>query len=79
MNTQLVHSLIQVILSLPAEERALLGEKLSAANPLPPSTDPSWTEEAIDTFLALGREAVPGRLQNSAVNHDRYLYGDTPE
>jgi hypothetical protein len=75
MNTQLVDSLVQVILSLPAEERALLGEKLATANPVEVAANNAWTEEAIDIFLALGRDATPGRLNNPSVNHDRYLYG----
>jgi hypothetical protein len=76
MNTQLVDSLVQVILSLPAEERALLGEKLATPSPIEAATDNAWTEEAVDIFLSLGRDAVPGRLKNTAVNHDRYLYGN---
>jgi hypothetical protein len=76
MNTQLVDSLVQVILSLPSEERASLGEKLSTASRTTASTDPLWTEEAVDIFLALGRDATPGQLKNTAVNHDRYLYGN---
>ena len=76
MNTQLVDSLVQVILSLPAEERALLGEKLSTASPTELSPKNRWSEEAIEIFLSLGRDAVPGRLKNTAVNHDRYLYGN---
>lgn len=76
MNTQLVDSLVQVILSLPTEERALLSEKLATASPTEASTDRSWTKETIDVFLALGQDAVPGRLKNTSVDHDRYLYGN---
>jgi hypothetical protein len=76
MNTQLVDALAQAILSLPAEERALLGEKLATTNQLEAATNSTWTEEAVDIFLALGHNAVPGRLKNTAVNHDRYLYGN---
>jgi hypothetical protein len=76
MNTQLVDSLVQVILSLPVAERALLGEKLSTASPIEAATSTAWTEEAVDLFLALGRDAVPGRLKNTATNHDLYLYGN---
>jgi len=77
MNTQLVDSLVQVILSLPSEERTLLEEKLATANPTEASPNSSWTEEAVDIFLSLGQDAVPGRLKNTAVNHDRYLYGNS--
>jgi hypothetical protein len=76
MNTQLVDSLVQVILSLPPEERALLGEKLSTASHTSVPTESSWTEEVVDIFLALGRDAIPGQLKNTAVNHDRYLYSN---
>lgn len=76
MNTQLVDSLVQVILSLPVEERTLLEEKLATANPTEASPGSSWTEEAVDIFLSLGQDAAPGRLKNTAVNHDRYLYGN---
>ena len=78
MNTQLVDSLVQVILSLPAAERDLLGEKLATASQTETPADSAWTEEATAIFLALGRDAVHGRLKNTAVNHDRYLYG-SPE
>ncbi len=73
MNTQLVDSLIQVIRSLPDEERALLGEKLSTADPIEVSTDRLETEEAVGVFLALGRNAASGQLKNTAVNHDRSI------
>lgn len=76
MNTQLVDSLVQVILSLPVEERTLLEEKLATANPTETSPNRLWTEEAVDIFLSLGQDAAPGRLKNTAVNHDRYLYGN---
>ena len=76
MNTQLVDSLLQVILSLPAEERALLGEKLSTVSHVEASTENRWTKEAVEVFLSLGRDAVSGQLKNTAVNHDRYLYGN---
>ncbi|NJO41162.1 MAG: hypothetical protein HC769_02975 [Cyanobacteria bacterium CRU_2_1] len=76
MNTQLVESLVQVILSLSDEERVLLGEKLSTASQAETSAEPQWTEEAVAVFLSLGRNAVPGRLKNTAVHHDRYLYSN---
>jgi hypothetical protein len=34
-----------------------------------------WSEESLQTFLSLGEEAVPGQLQDTSINHDRYLYG----
>jgi hypothetical protein len=79
LNTQLVDSLVQVILALPIAERASLEAKLEAkltvaAREAEPSENP-WTEEAIEDFLALGQHAVPGRLKNTSINHDRYLYG----
>jgi hypothetical protein len=75
LNTQLVDSLVQVILALPIAERASLEAKLTvAAREAEPSDNP-WTEEAIEDFLALGQHAVPGRLKNTSINHDRYLYG----
>ncbi|NJP10477.1 MAG: hypothetical protein HC866_14210 [Leptolyngbyaceae cyanobacterium RU_5_1] len=67
-----------MILALPAEERALLGQKLSTASQAETAADNQWTEEAVAVFLSLGQDAVPGRLKNTAVNRDRYLYS-TPK
>ncbi len=32
-------------------------------------------DEAWDLFLTLAADAQPGTLENSSVEHDRYLYG----
>ena len=36
-----------------------------------------WTEEAREVFRSLGDDAVPGKLENTSLNHDLYLYGET--
>jgi hypothetical protein len=32
-------------------------------------------EKGWDVFRSLGHDALPGRLPNAAIDHDRYLYG----
>lgn len=37
--------------------------------------DENPSEKGWEAFLSLGNNAVPGRLENAAQDHDRYLYG----
>jgi hypothetical protein len=59
MNTQLVESLMQVILSLPAEERLFLNEKLTIHEP---ATSPAST--VLQALIASGRIQPPLHYQD---------------
>lgn len=45
-----------------------------------PTTDTgknNWSQEAIEVFRSLGQEATSGKLENTSIHHDHYLYGKT--
>jgi phage FluMu protein gp41 len=66
MNIPLVESLIQVILSLPAEERLFLNEKLTSPEPTtsPASTVPQSEEHVLQALIASGRIQPPLHCQD---------------
>lgn len=83
MNTKLIDSIVQVVQSLPKEEQTFLikrlnslftqaqqAEQTSLASPAEEPLD----EEGWEVWRSLGDDAVPGRLENPSMNHDRYLY-----
>ena len=82
MNSQLIDSLVKVVQALSASEQQELIAKLNALVPSPESNEPMTSPEtsevehpdAWDLFIALGENATPGKLENPAINHDRYLY-----
>lgn len=81
MNTQLVDSIIQVVQALPQEEQQLLIERLNLLHQPKSTTVVEATgkaseqdSDAWEIWRTLGDDAVPGRLENPSVNHDRYLY-----
>lgn len=79
MNTQLIDSIVQVIQALPKVEQQILIEKLNQ-QVLETNNDITTDEEIIDDeawelWQTLGDDAVPGKLENPSINHDRYLYG----
>jgi hypothetical protein len=41
------------------------------------SPEEIWTEETREVFRSLGGDAVSGKLKDSSLNHDLYLYGKT--
>lgn len=41
----------------------------------PETANDVWSEEAIEAWRSLGRDAQPGQLKNTSTNHDQYLYG----
>jgi hypothetical protein len=65
MNTQLVESLMQVILSLPAEERLFLNKKLTSHEPTtsPASTVKQSEEHVLQALIASGRIQSPLHCQ----------------
>ena len=71
MSTQLVDSIIQIIQLLPKSEQNILREKLNQA--VASEAEPI-DEEAWKVLETLGDDAVPSCLENSSINHDRYLY-----
>jgi phage FluMu protein gp41 len=66
MNTQLVESLMQVILSLPAEERLFLNEKLISHEPTASlaSTVMQSEEHVLQALIASGRIQSPLHCQD---------------
>jgi hypothetical protein len=66
MNMQLVESLMQVILSLPAEERLFLNEKLTSHEPTtsPASTVPQSEKHVLQALIASGRIQPPLHYQD---------------
>ncbi len=66
MNMQLVESLMQVILSLPAEERLFLNEKLTSPEPTvsPASTVTQSEEHVLQALIASGRIQSPLHCQD---------------
>ena len=42
--------------------------------PVPDKAERPESSKGWEVFRSLGRDAQPGRLPNSAVEHDRYLY-----
>jgi hypothetical protein len=66
MNTQLIESLMQVILSLPAEERRFLNEKLTIHEPTtsPASTVSQSEEHVLQALIASGRIQPPLHYQD---------------
>jgi hypothetical protein len=36
--------------------------------------DDLWTEEVINIFCSLGKDAQAGQLKDTSINHDFYLY-----
>jgi hypothetical protein len=66
MNMQLVESLMQVILSLPAEERLFLNEKLTSHEPetSPKSTVTQSEEHVLQALIASGRIQSPLHCQD---------------
>jgi hypothetical protein len=66
MNTQLVESLMQVILSLPVEERLFLNEKLTGHEPTmyPIPTVPQSEEQVLQALIASGRIQPPLHCQD---------------
>jgi len=40
-----------------------------------PEVGTSQLKDAWELFRIMGRDAVPGRLLNASIEHDRYLYG----
>lgn len=86
MNTQLITSLIQVVQSLPSVEQKILIEQLNQLLIETPTDisineeiDEEIDEEMIDDeawemWRSLGDNAVSGKLKNTSINHDRYLY-----
>jgi phage FluMu protein gp41 len=66
MNIPLVESLIQVILSLPAEERLFLNEKLTSYEPTTyqSSTVTQSEEHVLQALIALGRIQPPLHCQD---------------
>lgn len=83
MNTKLIDSIVQVVQSLPKEEQTFLikrlnslftqaqqAEQISLASPAEEPVD----QEGWEVWRSLGDDAVPGRLENPSMNHDRYLY-----
>jgi phage FluMu protein gp41 len=66
MNTQLVESLMLVILSLPAEERQVLNEMLTSPEPTtsPASSVPQSEEHVLQALIAAGRIQPPLHCQN---------------
>ena len=87
MNLQLVEAIEQITKTLSLEEKKLLVEKLNKSllteskqpdreNIITP-TEPSSPklEQGWDAFLTLGQIAVSGKLDNAAIEHDKYLYG----
>jgi len=75
MNTQLVDSIIQVIQALPQAERKMLIDQL---NRMVESDTNSINEDAWEVWRSLGDDAVAGRLENTSIYHDKYLYSQEP-
>ena len=71
MNTQLVDSIMQVIRALPKAERQMLIDQL---NRMVESDTNSINEDAWEVWQSLGDDAVAGRLENTSIHHDKYLY-----
>jgi hypothetical protein len=68
MNTQLVESLMQVILALPLEERNLLNERLANHQPKASSKlpDGQQKEQLLQALITTGRIIPPPHHQNIA-------------
>jgi hypothetical protein len=66
MNTQLVESLVQVIISLPAEERRSLNEKLISYEPetSPASTVTQSEKDVLQALIASGKIQPPLHCQD---------------
>lgn len=71
MNTQLVDSIIQVIRALPKGEKQMLIDQL---NRIEEADTNSINEDAWKVWQSLGDDAVAGRLENTSIHHDRYIY-----
>jgi len=87
MNLQLVEAIVQISQTLSPEEqqlliqelnRSLLGEpkQQDEASVIAHSTKASLPspEQGWNAFLTLGQIAVSGKLDNAAIEHDKYLY-----
>jgi hypothetical protein len=66
MNTQLVESLMQVILSLPLEERLFLNGKLTSHEPTasPRLSIPQTEEHVLQALIASGKIQAPPHCQD---------------
>jgi hypothetical protein len=71
MNTQLVDSIIKVIRALPQAERQMLIDQL---NRMVEYDIDSINEDAWEVWQSLGDDVVAGRLENTSIHHDNYLY-----
>ncbi|NMG59374.1 hypothetical protein E1H12_12820 [Geitlerinema sp. P-1104] len=73
-----VAKLNQTIPSPPvsANNPPILSENIddSANNPPILSENTDTTEDAWEVFATLGDDAIPGKLDNPSIHHDRYLY-----
>lgn len=87
MNLQLVEAIVQISQALSPEEQQLLIRELNrllleepkqqdkasviahSTKTYPPSSEQGW-----NAFLSLGQIAVSGKLDNAAIEHDKYLY-----
>lgn len=84
MNTQLVESLVQVILSLPAEEQTVLAEKLAGVQSTPPPTQLAVLDagqRVLQALIATGRITPPPQHQDiSAISEAelRAMVGNLP-
>ena len=74
MNTQLVDSIIQVIQALPKAEQQMLIDQVNRIGESDTSLVNEIDEEAWNVWRSLGDDAVEGRLENTSIHHDRYLY-----
>lgn len=82
MNSQLVDSIIDVIHSLPEAEQQALVAKLNQAMPSSPvgSKNPpilmenTDNEDAWEVFATLGDDAIPGKLDNPSLHHNKSIY-----
>ncbi len=87
MNLQLVEAIVQISQTLSPEEQQLLIRELNGlllgepkqqdkASVIDQSTkaSPPSSEQGWNAFLTLGQIAVLGKLDNAAIEHDRYLY-----
>jgi len=86
MNIQLVNAIEQITQTLSLEEKKLLIENLNRSllaesqqtdiadliTPIEPSTPNP--EQGWEAFSTLGQIAVAGKLNNVAIDHDKYLY-----
>lgn len=74
MNTQLVDSIVQVIRALPKAEQQMLIDRVNRIGESDTTLVNEIDEDAWKVWQSLGDDAVEGRLENTSINHDRYLY-----